>query len=217
MSSVRIVFPKLKLADQLRAPGGATVVEALAQSAENLATLSPDCLKELRALSEKIDAGFEQVLKAVTPTSATEFYGLAASGVGLGTVGGIPAVDQTLISLCRLMDYFEMHGRWDQEALRVHHDVVLLFAEHAPRLAEGAPPRAVESRASQGPQRDRDRPPHRRVQRHERRIRGLDRPVDARFGKVRVSRWLAKKRETKPEQNGEADVKKTGTDDWSEF
>jgi hypothetical protein len=120
LSSVRIVFPKLKLADQLRAPGGATVVEALAQSAENLAVLSPDCLKELRALSEKIDAGFEQVLKAVTPTSATEFYGLAASGVGLGTVGGIPAVDQTLISLCRLMDYFEMHGRWDQEALRVH-------------------------------------------------------------------------------------------------
>jgi hypothetical protein len=120
LSSVRIVFPKVKLAEQLRAPGGATVIEAMTQAADNLSVLRPDCLKELRAVAERIEQSFDRGLVDTDQPSAPEFYGLAASGVGLGTVAGLPAADQTLISLCRLTDYFEMHGRWDQEALRVH-------------------------------------------------------------------------------------------------
>jgi hypothetical protein len=126
--TVRISFPKTKLAKILRSPGGLPVVEALANADAKLAELKPDCLKELQELNERIRAAFQRVESdAEGGRCSEELYGLAAEGVGLGRVAGLPAVDQTLVSLCRLMDYFETHGQWDLEALRVHVQTLLVL------------------------------------------------------------------------------------------
>ena len=49
MSGVRFVFPKPRLAEILRMPGGLPVVEALERAQGNLETLKPSCLAELQA------------------------------------------------------------------------------------------------------------------------------------------------------------------------
>ena len=137
MSSVRIVFPKPKLAKLLIDPGGKPVVEALADAKANLVELQPECRAELASLAEQVEACFERTPPAGDGPSTVEFYNLAAGGVGLGAVAGLAAVDDTLVSLCNLMDYFQVHGRWDHEALRVHVQTLKLLVSGA-ELPESA-------------------------------------------------------------------------------
>jgi hypothetical protein len=131
LSNVRIVFPKPKLAKLLIEPGGKPVVEALADADANLAVLQPECRAELLSLAGQIEDCFERTPPAGDGPSTIEFYNLAAGGVGLGAVAGLRAVDDTLVSLCNLMDYFQVHGRWDHEALRVHVQTLKLLVSGA--------------------------------------------------------------------------------------
>ena len=140
MSSVRIVFPKVKLAKLLIDPGGKPVVEALEDAKTNLAVLQPECRAELEVLAKQIEECFARTPPAGDGPSTVEFYNLAAGGVGLGAVAGLASVDDTLVSLCNLMDYFQMHGRWDHEALRVHVQTLKLLVSGA-----DLPPAAVEA------------------------------------------------------------------------
>jgi hypothetical protein len=140
LSSVRVVFPKIKLAKLLAEPGGKPAIEALQDAKVNLAELQPECRSELNALAERIEQCFERTPPGGDEQSTVEFYNLAAGGVGLGAVAGLEAVDDTLVSLCNLMDYFQVHGRWDHEALRVHVQTLKLLVSSAE-----LPPQAVEA------------------------------------------------------------------------
>jgi hypothetical protein len=132
--SVRISFPKPKLAQLLRTPGGVPVVEALAKANANLAELKPDCAKALRELADQIVGAFDAASRAERPSGA-ELYALSVKGVGLGQIAGLPEVDMTLVSLCRLTDHFDQSGHWDLDALRVHVQtlqILLSGAEFSP-------------------------------------------------------------------------------------
>jgi hypothetical protein len=130
MSSVRFVFPKIKLSEQLRVPGGLPVVEALEGADANLATLQPECLDELKALTEAAMACFARFPKTFAPEPLKELYAIVVRGVGIGAISGAPAADTTLISLCDLLDHLGATSRWDQEAVAVHvHTLQLLVSQ----------------------------------------------------------------------------------------
>ena len=120
MSAVRYVFPKNKLAAQLRVPGGLPVVEALEAARANLEKLSAQSLKELCALTSDAQACFERFPVDSNTDALMELYAICARGVGMGSVCGKPAADTTLISLCDLLDRLRATGRWDREAVAVH-------------------------------------------------------------------------------------------------
>lgn len=131
MSSVRFVFPKLKLAEQLRVPGGKPVAEAVEDAEANLATLQPECLDELKALTEAAAACFARFPSAFAPEPLKDLYAIAVRGVGIGAISGAPAADTTLISLCDLLDHLGATSRWDQEAVAVHVHTLQLLASQA--------------------------------------------------------------------------------------
>ena len=130
MSSVRFVFPKLKLAEQLRVPGGKPVAEAVEEAEANLATLQPECLDELQVLPEAAAACFARFPATFAPEPLKDLYAIAVRGVGIGAISGAPAADSTLISLCDLLYHLGATGRWDQEAVAVHvHTLQLLVSQ----------------------------------------------------------------------------------------
>lgn len=120
MSTVRFVFPKVRLAELIKAPGGLTVADALQRAQANLDTLKPSCVAELLALLEFADAGFERLGPVFDDGGLADLYAIAVRGIGAGAVCGIPAVDEALTSLCDLIDHLRTTGQYDREAVGVH-------------------------------------------------------------------------------------------------
>jgi hypothetical protein len=115
MSSVRFVFPKLKLEQLIHAPGGITVADALSQANANLETLKPRCREELLALLEAAEGVFADP----GADAVAELYALSARGIGAGAVCGAPDVDQALGSFCDLLDHLQQQGRMEPDAIGV--------------------------------------------------------------------------------------------------
>lgn len=120
MSAVRFVFPKPRLAQLLKTPGGLPVAEALERAQNNLEEIRPTCLAELQALLELAQARFDAVADGDGPEAVSELYAIAVRGIGGGEVVKIPAIDSALTSLCDLLDHLRTQGRFDHEAIAVH-------------------------------------------------------------------------------------------------
>ncbi|HUZ12064.1 MAG TPA: hypothetical protein VMU93_04335 [Caulobacteraceae bacterium] len=138
MSAVRYAYPKLRLAEQLKAPGGRPVVEALQAAQKNLDEIRPQCLDELRALTAEALACFAGFTQAFSAQRLEALYAIAAGGVGLGKLCGTPEADTTLVSLCGLLDHLCASGRWDREAVAVHVQTLQLLALGAGRRLDPA-------------------------------------------------------------------------------
>lgn len=120
MSSVRFVFPKVRLAEILRTPGGLPVAEALERAQANLSHIRPTCVAELAGLLELAEATFERMGEDYEEAAVSELYALAVRGIGGGGVCGTPAVDQALTSLCDLLDHLKNAQQFDRESVAVH-------------------------------------------------------------------------------------------------
>jgi hypothetical protein len=120
MSSVRFVFPKVRLAEILKAPGGLTVAEALERAEANLEEIKPTCIAELAALLEYAEAAFERLAPDVDDAGLADLYAIAVRGIGAGAVCGAPGVDDALTSLCDLIDHLRTTGHYDRPAVGVH-------------------------------------------------------------------------------------------------
>lgn len=120
MSSVRFVFPKPRLAELLRTPGGLPVAEAVERAAQNLEAIKPTCTAELLALLELCEAAFWNQGEDYDAAAVQELYSLAVKGIGAGEVCGYPSVDPALTSFCDLLDHFRTLARYDREAVGVH-------------------------------------------------------------------------------------------------
>jgi len=118
MSNVRFVFPKPRLNELLRAPGGLPVAEALQRAQANLDSLKPTCVAELTALLEMSEAGLASM--GDSPEGVEDLYTIAVKGIGAGAVCGLPAVDDALTSFCDLLDHLRTLGRADREPIAVH-------------------------------------------------------------------------------------------------
>jgi len=119
MSSVRFVFPKSKLEQLIRAPGGLTVAEALARADANLETIRPTCRAELMLLLQETENRLAD-LKDNDEAGLAHLYALGVRGIGAGAVCGLPDVDVALGSLCELIDRLQTGRRFDREAVAVH-------------------------------------------------------------------------------------------------
>lgn len=120
MSTVRFMFPKVRLAELIRQPGGLTVADALERAQENLEEIRPTCLAEMLALLELAEQTFERLGEAFDEAGISEVYGVAVRGIGAGVVCGVPATDEALTSLCDLLDHLKTSRRFDREAVAVH-------------------------------------------------------------------------------------------------
>lgn len=120
MSSVRFVFPKVRLAEILKTPGGLTVADALERAQANLDTLKPSCLAELAALLEFGEAALDRLDETFDEGGLADLYAIAVRGIGAGAVCGLPAIDEALTSLCDLIDHLQTTGQYDRAALGVH-------------------------------------------------------------------------------------------------
>lgn len=120
MSSVRFVFPKPRLAQLLKTPGGVPVAEALERAQANLEEIKPTCSAEILALLELAEVGCEALSDTFDDVGLERLYAVAVRGVGGGRVCGAPGVDIVLTSLCDLLDYLRTQKRYDREAVGVH-------------------------------------------------------------------------------------------------
>lgn len=120
MSTVRFVFPKVRLAEILKSPGGLSVADALERAQANLETLKPTCLAEQMALLEYAEAAFDQLGPTFDDAALADLYTIAVRGIGTGAVCGAPAVDEALNSLCDLVDHLRTSGQYDRDAVGVH-------------------------------------------------------------------------------------------------
>lgn len=120
MSAVRFVFPKVRLAEILKTPGGLTVADALERAQANLDTLKPTCVAELTALLEFAEAAMDRLDESPDDAGLADLYTIAVRGIGAGAVCSLPAVDEALTSLCDLIDHLRTNGAYDRAALAVH-------------------------------------------------------------------------------------------------
>lgn len=121
MTAVRFVFPKPRLNELLRSPGGLPVAEALERAQQNLEAIKPTCVAELLALLELCEASAGNLKEDDQDTAAVaELYALAVKGIGAGEVCSVPAVDVALTSFCDLLDHLRTLKRFDREAVGVH-------------------------------------------------------------------------------------------------
>jgi len=118
--SVRMLFPKNRLGELLRKPGGLKVSEAMEQANANLATLRGACLDDLTAVVEDMEQRFTAFPGAFDDAAVTDFYTAAGRSVGVAGACGIGAVDAALTSLCVLLDNLRLRRQWDAEAVQVH-------------------------------------------------------------------------------------------------
>jgi hypothetical protein len=120
MSSVSIVYPKHRLAAQLKAPGGPAVADALLAAQANLDELKPQCLSELQALVRDAEACLARIPATFSAEPLKALYAIASRGIGAGSVCGAAGADKSLVSLCDLLDHLITAGRLDREAVAVH-------------------------------------------------------------------------------------------------
>ena len=120
MTSVRFVFPKPRLNELLRMPGGLPVAEALERAQKNLEAIKPTCTAELLALLELCEQSYWNLKEDFNEPAVTELYSLAVKGIGAGEVCGVPPVDVALTSFCDLLDHLRTLKRYDHEAVGVH-------------------------------------------------------------------------------------------------
>jgi hypothetical protein len=120
MTSVRFVFPKPRLNELLRTPGGLPVAEALERAQANLEMIKPTCSAELLALLELCEAAYQALGDEYDEPAVTGLYTLAVKGIGAGDVCGAPAVDIALTSFCDLLDHLRTLKRYDHDAVGVH-------------------------------------------------------------------------------------------------
>jgi hypothetical protein len=120
MTSVRFVFPKSRLNELLRMPGGLPVAEALERAQANLEAIKPTCSAELLALLELCEAAYQSLTDQYDEAAVTGLYTLAVKGIGAGEICGAPAVDAALTSFCDLLDHLRTLRRYDHQAVGVH-------------------------------------------------------------------------------------------------
>ncbi len=126
--SVRYEFPKFKLTQQLREPGGLAVADAMQAAEANLEELRPECSTELQAAAAAALACFRAFPASYDGPSLQQLYAISARAVGIGAVCGAPAADAAFVSLCNLLDHLSVIQRWDLEAIAVHVQTLQLLA-----------------------------------------------------------------------------------------
>ncbi len=139
--SVRYEFPKYKLTQQLREPGGLAVAEAVEAATANLEELRPECADELQKAVAAALACFQEFPGGFDAAALQRLYAISARAVGIGVVCGAPAADATFVSLCNLLDHLGVIQRWDLEAIAVHVQTLQLLAA---RVRENLDAPAIE-------------------------------------------------------------------------
>jgi len=131
MSSVRYEFPKFKLTQQLKEPGGLSVADALDSAEANLDELRPECMTELQTAAGAALTCFQGFPAEFSAEALQQLYAISARAVGIGVVCKVPAADTAFVSLCNLLDHLEVIKRWDREAIAVHVQTLHLLASSA--------------------------------------------------------------------------------------
>lgn len=120
MSAVRFLFPKVRLAELIRSPGGLSVADALRRAEAGLEEIRPTCLADLAALLDMAEASSARLGETFDDAALADLYAITVRAIGAGRVCGAPGVDEAATSLCDLLDHLRNSGRCDREAVAVH-------------------------------------------------------------------------------------------------
>lgn len=120
MSMVRFSFPKRRISQLLKAPGGLPVADAIQRAQANLGTLAAAWVAETGSMIAEAEALMARCPAAHDDAFLAEFYGVVSAPIGVASVCGLGAIDVALHSLCDLIDHLRTNGRWDVEAMQVH-------------------------------------------------------------------------------------------------
>jgi hypothetical protein len=117
LGSVRILYPKPKLGQLLRASGPISKSKSEGQGAAELAR---NCERQLIALVIQVEQAVGRLSAVPDEQALARLYGLLAGGVGAGAVLERQGVDTALLKLCSLISRFRAHGTYDAEAMTAH-------------------------------------------------------------------------------------------------
>lgn len=113
-------IPKVKLAQQLKTPGGPAVAEALVAATKNLHGLKKECVEDLSGVLLQAEACLASFPATYADEPLIEMYSIASQPIGVASTVGLEAIDTALISLCDLIENLKTRFLWDNDAVAVH-------------------------------------------------------------------------------------------------
>lgn len=129
MSAMIVRRPVNRLAKLIRAPGGPTVEQALAEADSRLKSIGGAGRKELQRLLASIQTLGQALGPAPTEGQIDAIYGLSDEVLSVATVAGSPDFGPAALSLCELLDGLKARKAWNETAVKVHLDGLLLLAD----------------------------------------------------------------------------------------
>ena len=143
-----------RLAKLVNAPGGLTLLEAVAAADRQLQTIRDRGLEEIRASAARMVTLGKSLAVTRDAAAELELYTLSNGLVGVAAVFGLAELGEVAFSLCTLLDRFSMSGQFSAQAIQIHLDSVRLLLSDDAQLhdsgAIGAALRQVVDRVDAG-------------------------------------------------------------------
>ena len=127
MSSGRLPTHTRRLASKVNQPGGLTEEEAVTAATANLETMRERTETELKLVIQQLRQIEQAMQVPPSPAAVDELYALANLATGIAGVFGMGAVSAVAYSLCEMIDRLRSAGVWNQRAVRIHVDSLVLI------------------------------------------------------------------------------------------
>lgn len=140
MSAMIVRRPVNRLAKLMRAPGGPTVQQALAEADARLKATAQAGQTELQRLLSSIQTLGQALGPSPTEGQIDAVYGLSDEVLSIAAVAGSPDFGPAALSLCELLDGLKARKVWNASAVQVHLDGLQLLADpsvaHSPEQTQ---------------------------------------------------------------------------------
>ena len=129
MSAMIVRRPANRLAKLIRAPGGPTVEQALAEADRRLKDIAEAGRTELQRLLRDIHTLGQALGASPNEGQIDALYSRADEVLSIAEVAEAPNFGPAALSLCELLDGLKARGGWNPTAVQVHLDGLKLLAD----------------------------------------------------------------------------------------
>jgi hypothetical protein len=132
MTTVRIIYPQIKLAKLLAEPGSPPVAELLNRAERQTQKAKLEFEGQLLKLIAELEVSLARAESLPGSEWVNDVFSLAASGIGSAGATGIRGVDEVFRSLCTLTARCETADRADVRSLGTHVAVLIELVRNKP-------------------------------------------------------------------------------------